>query len=84
MAKKALDNLLRCLRRLATAQVAGLADQHLLERFVHQHDEAAFAALMERHGPMVLGVCRRALRDEHLAEDVLQTTFLVLARNAGE
>ena len=41
------------------------------------------AALLERHGPMLFGLCRRLLRDEHLAEDVLQATFLVLSRKAG-
>jgi RNA polymerase sigma factor (sigma-70 family) len=57
-------------------------DHLLLERFVMTSDQSAFAALMARHGAMVLGVCRRILHDEHQAEDVLQATFLSLARNA--
>src|SRR5262245_25447669 len=75
---------LRHLRTLVAGRTAeGLTDQHLLAQFVSQHDEAAFAALLERHGAMVLGVCRRILHDEHLAEDTFQATFLVLARKAG-
>src|SRR5919199_4396067 len=59
------------------------SDAHLLDRFVRCRDEGAFAALMERHGPMVLGVCRRVLRDPHEADDVFQATFLVLVRKAA-
>jgi RNA polymerase sigma factor (sigma-70 family) len=59
------------------------SDAHLLHRFAKDRDEAAFAALMERHGPMVMGVCRRVLRDAHAADDAFQATFLVLVRKAA-
>ncbi len=64
---------------------AGLSDRQLLERFVAGHDpagEAAFAALVARHGPMVLGICRQLLGDHQHAEDAFQAVFLVLARKA--
>jgi RNA polymerase sigma factor (sigma-70 family) len=61
----------------------GPSDAALLARFAAGRDESAFAALVERHGPMVLTVCRRVLRDRHEAEDAFQAVFLVLARKAG-
>jgi RNA polymerase sigma-70 factor (ECF subfamily) len=57
-------------------------DGQLLRRFVRHRDEAAFLALVQRHGPMVLGVCHRILRQAQDAEDAFQATFLVLMRNA--
>src|SRR3954451_5166035 len=64
---------------------AGLGDGALLDRFVEspgEPAEGAFAALVERHGPMVLRVCRQVLGDPHDAEDAAQATFLILARKA--
>jgi RNA polymerase sigma factor (sigma-70 family) len=81
MATAQTQPLVRFIRRLVPD--AGLPDGELLARFASQRDESAFAALVRRHGPMVLGVCRRVLGDWHAAEDCLQDTFLVLARKAG-
>jgi RNA polymerase sigma factor (sigma-70 family) len=66
--------------------VGGLTDGQLLERFTAGTGEAAelaFAALIERHGPMVLRVCQSVLREPHDAQDAFQATFLVLVRKAG-
>jgi RNA polymerase sigma factor (sigma-70 family) len=68
---------------LGGGTVAGLEDRDLLERFVARRDGSAFEALVRRHGPMVLGVCRRLAGDRHAAEDAFQATFLVLARRAA-
>ncbi len=75
------------LRTLFTVgEIGALSDGQLLERFTTGHGELrelAFAALVERHGPFVLRVCRSILRDENAAEDAFQATFLALARKAG-
>jgi RNA polymerase sigma factor (sigma-70 family) len=63
--------------------VGGLGEEQLLERFMTGRDEAAFTALVERHGPMVSGVCWRILADPHDVEDAFQATFLILAQKAG-
>lgn len=68
-----------------TGTAAGLTDVQLLERFLSggaAAGEAAFTALVKRHGPMVLRVCRGELNDDHAAEDAFQATFLILARQA--
>jgi RNA polymerase sigma factor (sigma-70 family) len=62
---------------------AGLTDGQLLEDYISRRDEAALAALVQRHGPMVWGVCRRVLRSYHDAEDAFQATFLVFVRKAA-
>jgi RNA polymerase sigma factor (sigma-70 family) len=57
-------------------------DTQLLERYLVEREDAAFKALMDRHGPMVLGVCSQLLENPHDAEDAFQATWLILARRA--
>src|SRR3954466_15868560 len=58
-------------------------DRELVREFAATRDEAAFAEIVRRHGPMVLAVCRRVLADAPEADDAFQAVFLVLARRAG-
>jgi RNA polymerase sigma factor (sigma-70 family) len=81
MAGEHLDAALRQIHRLFDSDAA---DEHLLERFLQGHDEAAFSSLLRRYGPMVLHVCGRVLQARHDVEDAFQATFLMLARKAGE
>jgi RNA polymerase sigma factor (sigma-70 family) len=66
----------------ASRALDALSDRELLKRFAQRHEEAAFAALMRRHGPMVLSVCRRVLHYSQDAEDACQATFLVMIEKA--
>src|SRR4051794_19599915 len=82
MTPHGLDPVIRHIRAVGGA-ADDPPDAALLSRFSATGDEAAFAELVRRHGPMVLGVCRRLLADAHAADDAFQATFLVLARKAG-
>ena len=83
MTSKQAGIILQHIRRIAgKTSVAQPPDAQLLARFSAEHDEAAFATLVRRHGPMVLNVCRTVLHHEQDAEDAFQATFLVLARKA--
>jgi RNA polymerase sigma factor (sigma-70 family) len=79
-----LTSVLRHLHRLLGApRSEALDDAQLLQRFAHEQDQGAFTALVQRHGPLVWGVCRRVLGHEQDVEDAFQATFLVLARKAA-
>ena len=83
MASGSLNTVLHYLRRLGPAEGDALGDAQLLVRYARHGDEAAFAALVRRHGPLVWGVCARVLGRGPDAEDAFQATFLVLVRKAG-
>jgi RNA polymerase sigma factor (sigma-70 family) len=82
MTKAPLGAVLRHVRRAAARDTDEVTDTDLLRHFLGGRDAAAFEALVRRHGPMVLRVCRRVLGHYQDAEDAFQVTFLVLARQA--
>ena len=78
-----INEMVDFLRRAVLRQADdGLTDGQLLVRLIEQRDQTAVTALVQRHGSMVWGVCRRILRNHHDAEDAFQATFLVLVRKA--
>jgi len=83
MGRAHLGDAIRQIQRLfSNGPFSGLSDASLLRQFVSSRDEEAFAALVARHGPMVLSVCQSVLREARDAEDAFQATFLVLVRRA--
>ena len=84
MVQSSLQNVLRYARRLTESGVGEQpSDATLLQQFSADQSDHAFARLVERHGSMVWGVCRRILQAAQDAEDCFQATFLVLARKAN-
>src|SRR5262245_43389372 len=83
MATQHIHSVLQHIRRLAEGQsVDQCTDRQLLDRFTNTKEEAAFTALVRRHGPTVLALAQRILGDRQEAEDVFQAAFFVLARKA--
>jgi DNA-directed RNA polymerase specialized sigma24 family protein len=83
MARRAGDPILEHIRSLAAHRDSSACDAELLRQYVWDREEAAFEALLRRHGPMVLRVARRIAGNETDAEDVFQATFLLLVRRAA-
>src|SRR6516164_3810835 len=83
MATGQMECVIRHIRNIALNDAHSLTDSQLLESFLSKTNHAAFEALVRRHGPMVLAVCHRILRNFHDAEDAFQATFLVLVRKAA-
>jgi RNA polymerase sigma factor (sigma-70 family) len=84
MATSQVSEVIRHLRRTVLLRDAAVqTDGQLLEGFISRREEAALTVLVQRHGPMVWGVCRRVLHNYHDAEDAFQATFLVLVRKAA-
>src|SRR5262249_15783594 len=83
MASEQIGSVIHSLTRLfGTGTVAALSELQLLDRFLESRDQAAFEAIVRRHGPMVLGVCRRVLDDPNDVDDAFQATFLILVKKA--
>src|SRR5262249_52065417 len=83
MARFPSRGLLKFIRHQLAETSADVSDRELLEQFFSEQDENAFKTILKRHGPMVLRVCQRLLRQREDAEDVFQATFLFLARKAS-
>jgi RNA polymerase sigma factor (sigma-70 family) len=83
MAREQVNRLFPQVDKWLALRGQDVPDSQLLERFTQRKEPDAFAAIVQRHGPMVLRVCRNVLRDAHLAEDAFQATFLILARKSA-
>ena len=78
------DAVVEAIQRLFDqGTVVALGEKQLLDRFIVRGDQSAFEAIVGRHGPMVLSICRRVLDDQHDVEDAFQATFLILVKKAG-